>query len=348
MVWQSDVESPVPAARLRRSQLASCGSQSVAVRRSAEVSEQSLFCRVIPSVSRQEPVPSKASSVTSSFSVVQTIADLRRVVREARRAGMTIGCVPTMGALHDGHISLVEAARRETDFVVVTIFVNPTQFGPNEDLAKYPRPLEADLAKCQAAGVDLVFNPDVEAVYPSGDATYVEVPGLSEVLEGAHRPGHFRGVTTIVLKLFNMVLPDVAFFGQKDYQQQLLIRHLVDDLNVPVEIRTCPTIRESDGLALSSRNVYLSPEERQTALALSQALKIAEQSLRDAGRSPTAARARMIEHLTSTPGLVLDYATVADAHSLAELDEASSEMVALIAARVGSTRLIDNQPISLL
>ncbi len=285
--------------------------------------------------------------MTHSLATVQTIEQLRLAVREARQAGKTIGCVPTMGALHDGHLSLVEAARRETDFVVVTIFVNPTQFGPNEDLAKYPRPLEADLAKCRDAGVDLVFNPDVETVYPSVDATFVEVPGLSEVLEGAHRPGHFRGVTTIVLKLFNMVLPDVAFFGQKDYQQQLLIRHLVDDLNVPVHIRTCPTVREPDGLAMSSRNAYLSPEERQTALALSQALKIAEQSLRNDGQSPVEARARMVEHLTSTPGLALDYATVADAHSLEELNEASSKIVALIAARVGTTRLIDNQPITL-
>lgn len=285
--------------------------------------------------------------MTDSLATVQTIADLRLAVRKARQVGKTIGCVPTMGALHDGHLSLVEAARRETDFVVVTIFVNPTQFGPNEDLEKYPRPLEADLDKCRAAGVDLVFNPDVESVYPSADATFVEVPGLSEVLEGAHRPGHFRGVTTIVLKLFNMVLPDIAFFGQKDYQQQLLIRHLVDDLNVPIEIRTCPTVREPDGLALSSRNAYLSPDERQTALALSQALKIADQSLREEGLSPAEARLRMIEYLSSTPDLVLDYATIADAHSLEEVDMATDEMVALIAARVGTTRLIDNQPISL-
>jgi pantoate--beta-alanine ligase len=284
--------------------------------------------------------------VTNPFAAVQTIADLRRVVRDARLVGKSIGCVPTMGALHDGHLSLVEAARRETDFVVVTIFVNPTQFGPNEDLAKYPRPLKADLEKCRSAGVDLVFNPAIDTVYPGGDATFVEVPGLSEVLEGAHRPGHFRGVTTVVLKLFNMVLPDVAFFGQKDYQQQLLIRHLVDDLNVPVEIRTCPTIREADGLAMSSRNAYLNAEERHTALALSQALKIAEQSLLNDGQTPAQARARMIEHLTSTPDLVLDYATIANAHSLEELDEASGEMVALIAARVGKTRLIDNLPIS--
>ncbi len=285
--------------------------------------------------------------MTDTLATVQTIEDLRLAVREARQSGKTIGCVPTMGALHDGHLSLVQAAKRETDFVVVTIFVNPTQFGPNEDLDKYPRPLEADLSKCRAAGVDLVFNPNVESVYPAGDSTFVEVPGLSEVLEGAHRPGHFRGVTTIVLKLFNMVLPDIAFFGQKDYQQQLLIRHLVDDLNVPVEIRTCPTVREPDGLALSSRNAYLSPDERQTALALSQALRIADQSVHEEGLSPAEARLRMIEYLSSISGLVLDYATITDAHTLEDLDKTTDKMVALIAARVGTTRLIDNQPIRL-
>ncbi len=285
--------------------------------------------------------------MNESFAAIQTIDELRATVRNERQAGLRIGCVPTMGALHDGHLSLVEAARRETDFVVVTIFVNPTQFGPTEDLDKYPRPLEADLAKCREAGVNLVFHPDVSTVYPAEDASFVEVPVISKTLEGAHRPGHFRGVSTIVLKLFNMVMPDVAFFGQKDYQQQLLIRHMVDDLNVPVEVRTCPTVREPDGLAMSSRNAYLSEDERQTALALSQALKIAEQSLLTDGKSAAQARQRMIEHLTSTPGLELDYATIADAHSLRELNEASSEMVALIAARVGATRLIDNQPISL-
>jgi pantoate--beta-alanine ligase len=283
----------------------------------------------------------------SDFAAVQTIDELRAAVHRARQAGLRVGCVPTMGALHDGHLSLVEVARRETDFVVVTIFVNPTQFGPNEDLDKYPRPLEEDLAKCSEADVDLVFHPETATVYPAKDTSFVEVPVISETLEGAHRPGHFRGVTTIVLKLFNMVLPDVAFFGQKDYQQQLLIRHMVDDLNVPVEIRTCPTIREADGLAMSSRNAYLSKDERLTALALSHALKIAEQSLLTDGESAAQARQRMIKHLTSAPGLVLDYATIADAQSLRELDATSNEMVALIAARVGTTRLIDNELITL-
>ena len=251
-----------------------------------------------------------------------------------------------MGALHDGHISLVEAATQQTDFVVVTIFVNPTQFAPNEDLSKYPRPLEDDLRKCEAAGVDLVFNPDADTVYPATDAAFVEVPRCSTTLEGAHRPSHFRGVTTIVLKLFNMVLPDIAFFGQKDYQQQLLIRHMVDDLNVPVEIRTCPTVREPDGLAMSSRNTYLSDSDRQTALALSQALKLAHDACKVDGRSPAEARQAMLDHLAQFPAVKLDYAVIADANTLSEVEHTVPEMVALIAARVGSTRLIDNMLIT--
>jgi pantoate--beta-alanine ligase len=251
-----------------------------------------------------------------------------------------------MGALHDGHISLVEAAREETDFVVVTIFVNPTQFAPNEDLSKYPRPLEDDLRRCEDAGVDLVFNPDADTVYPAGDATFVEVPRCSTTLEGAHRTSHFRGVTTIVLKLFNMVLPDIAFFGQKDYQQQLLIRHMVDDLNVPLKIRTCPTVRESDGLAMSSRNTYLSAADRQSALALSQSLKIAHDACTADGKSPADARQAMLDHLALFPDVKLDYAVIADANTLSEVVDAVPQMVALVAAKVGSTRLIDNILIS--
>lgn len=278
---------------------------------------------------------------------VQTIEELRSAVRSARAAGSTIGCVPTMGALHDGHLSLVEAARQATDFVVVTIFVNPTQFAPNEDLSRYPRPLEEDLNRCEDAGVDIVFNPDAETVYPAENAAFVEVPRCSTMLEGAHRPGHFRGVTTIVLKLFNMVLPDIAFFGQKDYQQQLLIRHMVDDLNIPVEICTCPTVREPDGLAMSSRNVYLSASERQTALALSQSLKIAHDACSKEGRSPAEARQAMQEYLDRFPDVKLDYAVIVDANTLCELEHAAPAMVALIAARVGTTRLIDNMQIPL-
>lgn len=272
---------------------------------------------------------------------VQTVEQLREQISAVRKRGLRIGCVPTMGALHAGHLSLVEAAKRETDFVIVTVFVNPTQFGPNEDFTRYPRPLEKDVNLCRQAGVDLVFHPEVETVYPAGSATYVEVPGLSAVLEGVYRPTHFRGVTTIVLKLFNMVLPDVAFFGAKDFQQQLLIRHMVHDLNVPVEIRTCPTLREPDGLAMSSRNVYLSPDERQTALALSRALKRAcEESA--AGRSLAEVRHSMQQFLAQQPGVKLDYATIVDATTLREIDEPVPQMVALIAARVGTTRLIDN------
>lgn len=279
---------------------------------------------------------------------VATISDLREAVQNARAAGKRIGCVPTMGALHPGHLSLVSVARQESDFVVVTIFVNPTQFGPYEDLEKYPRPLANDLAKCRDAGVDLVFHPEVADVYPRENATFVEVPGLSDVLEGAFRPGHFRGVTTIVLKLFNMVQPDISFFGQKDFQQQLMIRHMVRDLDVPVEIQTCPTIRESDGLAMSSRNVYLSPDERHSSLRLSRALTDAKNQIEDHGVCPRAACENLQAELSEADGIDLDYATIVDAVTLTEVDDSTRpdcDLVALVAARVGSTRLIDNVPI---
>ncbi len=203
------------------------------------------------------------------IAVARTIADVRLAVGAARRLGKTIGLVPTMGALHQGHRSLVAAAHRATGFVVVSIFVNPTQFGAGEDLATYPRTFDADLALCGAGGADLVFAPSVTEVYPTGAlASYVAVPGLGDVLEGASRPGHFRGVATVVLKLCNMVGPDVAFFGEKDYQQQLLIRQMVADLDVPVRVATEPTIREPDGLAMSSRNRYLDLAERAAASVL--------------------------------------------------------------------------------
>ncbi len=285
-------------------------------------------------------------SLELSLSTVQSIEELRNRVRTARAAGQTIGCVPTMGALHAGHLSLIDAAREQTDFVIVTVFVNPTQFGPNEDYTRYPRPFEDDLVCCRTAGVDLVFHPETRTVYPDEHATFVEVPKLSGMLEGHFRPSHFRGVTTVVLKLLNMVQPDVAFFGRKDYQQQLLIRRMVRDLNLPVEIHTCPTIYESDGLALSSRNAYLSDEDRQSALALSQSLRLACDQC-GAGQRPVEVRQAMFDHLNGFPGLQLDYATIADAETLQELDESVSDMVALVAARVGSTRLIDNARIRL-
>jgi pantoate--beta-alanine ligase len=250
-----------------------------------------------------------------------------------------------MGALHAGHISLVELARRHSDYVVATIFVNPTQFAPTEDLAKYPRPLQDDLAKCRQAGVDVVYTPEVAAMYPDNFETYVNVEKISTVLEGAHRPDHFRGVATIVLKLFNIILPDVACFGQKDYQQQTLIRRMVRDLDIPVEIVIGPTVREPDGLAMSSRNVYLTGEQRTAALSLYRSLQLARQTIESGEADLSAVRAAMLAELTAGKLVVPDYATIADADSLEELTIPRERMVALVAARVGKTRLIDNLPI---
>jgi pantoate--beta-alanine ligase len=273
--------------------------------------------------------------------VAHEVADVRKAVREARRSNLSVGCVPTMGALHAGHMSLIEAARRDCRLVAVTIFVNPTQFGPNEDFSKYPRPLDHDLRQCEAAGVDLVFAPAAEAMYPPAFGTFVEVEALERILEGAFRPGHFRGVATIVLKLLNLVQPDAAYFGRKDFQQQLLVRKMCRELDLPVEIRTCPTVREPDGLALSSRNRYLDLAERQKALALSQALRLAEHRLRQGESDLSALRLSMRRQMESA-GLTVDYATIADPENLEELSAPRAEMVALVAARVGRTRLIDN------
>jgi pantoate--beta-alanine ligase len=267
-------------------------------------------------------------------------------VREARRRDRAIGCVPTMGALHAGHESLIQASRAECGFTVVTIFVNPTQFGPQEDFARYPRPLEDDLGCCRRAGVDLVFAPAVEVVYPAGFSTYVDVEPLSQILEGTHRPGHFRGVATVVLKLLNVVAADRAYFGQKDYQQQLLVRKMCREFDVPVEIRTCPTVREPDGLALSSRNRYLSADERQAALSLSRCLKLAEERLRRGERDVRGVAGEM-RQLLEAAGARPDYAIVADSESLEELTVPRPNMVGLVAAHVGRTRLIDNWPITI-
>lgn len=274
--------------------------------------------------------------------VASTIAEIRDVLSAARAEGRRIGCVPTMGALHAGHLSLVELARRQSDFVVVTIFVNPTQFAPTEDLARYPRPLEDDLAKCRQAGVDLVFTPEVPSLYPDGYETFVTVERISTLLEGAHRPDHFRGVATIVLKLLNIVQPHVACFGQKDYQQQTLIRRMVRDLDLPVAIVIGPTVRESDGLAMSSRNVYLNDEQRTAALSLHRCLQRAQQMVTAGETDLAKVRAAMLDELTGSDLVTPDYATIADADSLEELTAPRERMVALVAARVGTTRLIDN------
>jgi pantoate--beta-alanine ligase len=247
-----------------------------------------------------------------------------------------------MGALHVGHVSLIEKARSECGYVVASIFVNPTQFGPLEDFNRYPRPRAADLRMCGDAGADLVFYPSVETMYPAGHRTFVEVSELSEILEGAIRPGHFRGVATVVTKLFNIVQPDRAYFGQKDYQQQTLIRVMARELDLPTEVVTCETVRDPDGLALSSRNAYLSPAERQSGLSLSRALRTAERMVADGESDVGRLEAAMRHELEQTPGVEIDYAVIVDHESLAKLTVSQPTMVALVAARVGTTRLIDN------
>lgn len=280
--------------------------------------------------------------MSSRFVTTSTPTELRQAVHDARRQGLLIGCVPTMGALHAGHVSLLERARAECGFVTVTLFVNPTQFGPNEDFSRYPRPFELDCEKCRAAGVDLLFHPAADVMYPPGSSTFVEVRGLSDVWEGAVRPGHFRGVATVVTKLLNLAQPDKAYFGQKDFQQQALLRRMCRDLDMPTEVITCPTIRDPDGLALSSRNVYLSPEQRTSGLALYRALCLARGRVRAGETKLAAVRQEMRHELERSSGVAVDYATIADADSLVELAEPCPRMVALVAARVGTTRLIDN------
>jgi len=274
--------------------------------------------------------------------VVASVRELRAHLKTARQSGQAIGLVPTMGALHAGHLSLVTASQARCDLTAVTIFVNPTQFGPHEDFHRYPRPLEKDLDLCRAAGVDVVFTPAVDEVYPPGSRTFVEVSGLSHILEGVPRPEHFRGVATVVTKLLMMALPDVAFFGQKDFQQQLIIKRLTWDLNLPVEIETCPILRDPDGLAMSSRNVYLSPEQRVTALALSRALHQVTAAWARGERDPAHLTDALQNRLKQEPSLQLDYAVVADPLTLEVLTRPQPEAVALVAGRVGTTRLIDN------
>jgi pantoate--beta-alanine ligase len=277
--------------------------------------------------------------------VVSSIADCRRLVAEARTAGRSIGFVPTMGALHDGHVRLMQECRDRCGFLVASIFVNPTQFGPTEDYSKYPRTPEQDHRRCSEAGVDLVFEPTVDEMYPRGPiGTFVEVPGLSSVLEGKSRPTHFRGVSTVVAKLFQVVLPDLAAFGLKDYQQLAVIRRMVEDLDFPVELLPVEIVREADGLAMSSRNRYLSAEERQAATVLSRALRQAVEAVRQGERSADRVRQDLARTIELEPLAALDYAEVADARSLEPLAELSPgrEAVALVAARVGPARLIDN------
>ena len=247
-----------------------------------------------------------------------------------------------MGALHDGHLSLVRAARTEAGLVVVSIFVNPTQFGPGEDLASYPRDTEGDLARCAAAGAHLVWLPDAGEVYPPGFSTWVTVEGVSAPLCGAARPGHLRGVATVVCKLFACCEPDLAFFGEKDYQQLLVVRRMAADLNLPVDVRGCPTVREVDGLAMSSRNAYLGPEDRHAAACLNRALRAAAAAWKAGERSARALEATARAVVEAEPRASLEYLEARDAADLSEVDRCDLPVVLAVAARVGSARLIDN------
>lgn len=274
---------------------------------------------------------------------VTSVAVMRSKADELRREGKRIGFVPTMGYLHEGHLDLIRTLRPRCDCVVVSIFVNPSQFGPGEDLQRYPRDLERDSNLAENAGCDLLFVPTAKEMYPAGARTWVTVEGLGAVLEGAFRPTHFRGVATVVTMLFNIVKPHVAAFGQKDAQQALIIRRMVRDLHMDVELSIVPTRREADGLAMSSRNTYLSGSERNEALAISRSLRIAREAFAAGEHRVAALRERMTEELTATGVLLLDYLAFVDAETLEDVTTIDDRPVLVaIAARIGTTRLIDN------
>jgi pantoate--beta-alanine ligase len=274
--------------------------------------------------------------------IAETIAQVREILLPERRAGRRIGLVPTMGALHEGHYSLIKKCRTECPVVAVSIFVNPLQFGPNEDLDAYPRPIEEDLAGCEEQGVDLVFRPQVAAVYGDSILTTVQVRELSEPLCGEHRPGHFDAVATIVAKLFNIVQPDAAYFGEKDYQQLVVVRRMVADLSLPVQIVPCPIVRELDGLAMSSRNRYLSDEERQQAPAIFAALRAGAEVIARGERDARAVIVRMAERIRAGGATRIEYVSIVDPRTLADVAEIAGPVRLCVAAYFGSTRLIDN------
>jgi pantoate--beta-alanine ligase len=282
------------------------------------------------------------AEIATGMLTARTESELRRQVALWRAQGLFIGFVPTMGALHEGHLSLIRLARERAERVVASVFVNPTQFGPNEDFARYPRQPEKDAAMLEAAGCDLLFLPDVATIYPPGNATFVEPAGAAEGLEGACRPGHFRGVATVVLALFNLVRADVAVFGEKDAQQLAVIRQMGRDLHLPVEIVPGPTVREADGLAMSSRNAYLSPEERRAAAVLHRALRAAEGAILAGERRGDEVRRLLREVLETEPLARIEYAEVVDADSFRPAELLSGRLVLPLAVRIGGTRLIDN------
>ena len=273
---------------------------------------------------------------------INTTREMRSAARDLRSQRARLGLVPTMGALHEGHLSLVRAAKAKSDVVAVSIFVNPTQFGPREDFARYPRNLEKDCELLEREGVEFVFAPTVEEVYQRGAVTWVTVEGLSDRLCGKSRPGHFRGVATVVAKLFNIVEPDVAFFGQKDAAQVAVIKRMVRDLNMAVQIEICPIVREPDGLALSSRNAYLSPDERKMALVLHASLQRAQKLFNEGERNAAKLAAEAKKAFVWQPAVKLDYLDIVDPDGLEPLETLNQKSLAAVAAFVGNTRLIDN------
>jgi pantoate--beta-alanine ligase len=273
--------------------------------------------------------------------VIKSVKAMNDLSSSIRRKGRSIGFVPTMGYLHDGHISLVKKAKEQNDVVIVSIFVNPTQFGPKEDLKKYPRDMKRDVALLSKNGADIVFCPSVKEMYPEGYGTYIEVKSLSDKLCGASRPGHFKGVATVVAKLFNIVRPDAAYFGEKDYQQLVIIRRMVSDLNMGVKVISMPTVREKSGLAMSSRNSYLSKDEISRALVINRALKFAKALVASGVTSAPRIRAA-ISQLMGTALLKIDYISICDPVTLDERSSIKGKTLIAVAAYVGKTRLIDN------
>jgi len=274
--------------------------------------------------------------------VVTTVNEIRKIIKQKRQEGKTVGLVPTMGYFHQGHLSLMEQAREHTDFVVVSLFVNPTQFGPGEDFETYPRDLEKDKKMAEGEKVDVIFAPSAEEMYPKEFSTSVIVERLTEGLCGRRRPGHFQGVTTVVSKLFNSVMPDKAFFGQKDGQQFLVIKRMVEDLNIPVEMVAVSTVREKDGLAMSSRNSYLDAEQRKAAVILYRSLCRASESIKDGERDADNIIAEIQQVLKSEPLAKVEYVEIRDRVSLSEMREIKGKIIIALAVRIGQTRLIDN------
>ncbi len=274
--------------------------------------------------------------------LINSIRDMQSLAESLRKQGRTIGFVPTMGFLHEGHLSLMRRARSECDTVVVSIFVNPAQFGPGEDFDRYPRDEEGDRRKCQFEGVDLLFMPTASEMYPVKPTVFVTVEGISDILEGAIRPGHFRGVATVVAKLFHIVKPHAAYFGQKDYQQCAVIRRMTEGLNLDVNIVALPTVREQDGLAMSSRNSYLNADERRAAAAIHRALSAAEHLALAGVKEPEKLRNKMRAVFAEEKTITIDYIEIADSESLETLDTVRGKAVILVAVRLGKTRLIDN------